>query len=64
MAISERIRCIRNLHGMTQKALGMKVSFDKRNADVRIAQYGLKPERPQKNLSMLWSRHWTYRREL
>lgn len=39
MAIGERIRFIRNLRGMTQKNLGIAVGFDKKSADVRVAQY-------------------------
>ena len=50
MAISERIRFIRNLRGMTQKMLGIKVGFDKRNADVRMAQYESGTRTPKENL--------------
>ena len=39
MAIGERINFLRNLRGMTMKILGMKVGFDEKAADVRIAQY-------------------------
>lgn len=39
MAIGERINFLRNLRGMTMKVLGMKVGFDEKAADVRIAQY-------------------------
>ena len=39
MAIGERIRFIRNLRGITQKFLGLKVGFSERTADIRIAQY-------------------------
>ena len=39
MAIGERINFLRNLRGMTMKILGMKVGFDEKTADVRIAQY-------------------------
>ena len=39
MAIGERIRYIRKLRGMTQKLLGMMIGFNKRTADIRIAQY-------------------------
>ncbi len=39
MAIGERIRYIRNLRGMTQKWLGIKVGYSEKTADVRIAQY-------------------------
>lgn len=50
MAIGERIRYIRNLRGMTQKMLGIKVGFDKRNADVRMAQYESGTRTPKENL--------------
>lgn len=39
MAIGERIRYIRKLRGMTQKILGMMIGFNKRTADIRVAQY-------------------------
>jgi transcriptional regulator with XRE-family HTH domain len=39
MAIGERIRFLRNLRGMTQKYLGMKVGFSESTAEVRMAQY-------------------------
>lgn len=39
MAIGERIRFLRNLRGMTQKYLGMKIGFTEKTADVRMAQY-------------------------
>ncbi len=39
MAIGERIRFFRNLRGMTQKYLGMRLGFPERSADVRLAQY-------------------------
>lgn len=39
MAIGERIHFIRNLRGMTQKYLGMRVGFPERSADIRMAQY-------------------------
>lgn len=39
MATGERIRFIRNLRGITQKFLGLKVGFSDRTADIRIAQY-------------------------
>ncbi len=50
MAIGERIRYIRNLRGMTQKMLGIKVGFDKRTADVRMAQYESGTRTPKENL--------------
>jgi len=39
VAIGERIRYIRNLRGMTQKYLGMKIGFSENTADVRMTQY-------------------------
>ena len=39
MAIGERIRFLRNLRGMTQKYLGMKIGFTEQTAEVRMAQY-------------------------
>lgn len=39
MIIGERIRKLRKLRGLTQKALGVSVGFSKKNADIRIAQY-------------------------
>ena len=39
MAIGERIRFFRNLKGMTQKFLGVKVGFTEKTADIRLAQY-------------------------
>lgn len=39
MAIGERIRFLRNLRGMTQKYLGMKIGFSESTAEVRMAQY-------------------------
>ncbi len=39
MGIGERIRFFRNLKGMTQKLLGVKVGFPEKTADIRLAQY-------------------------
>lgn len=39
MTIGEKIKNARNLRGHTQKELGMKLGFDEKSADVRIAQY-------------------------
>lgn len=50
MAIGERIRFIRNLRGMTQKWLGMAIGFDKKTADVRMAQYEAGTRTPKGNL--------------
>ena len=50
MAIGERIKCIRNLRGMTQKKLGMAVGFTDGTADVRMAQYESGARKPKKHL--------------
>lgn len=39
MTIGEKIKNARNLRGLTQKELGMKLGFDEKSADVRMAQY-------------------------
>ena len=39
MTIGEKIKNARNLRGLTQKELGIKLGFDEKSADVRIAQY-------------------------
>ena len=49
MAIGERIRYIRNLRNMTQKWLGMKIGFDEKTADVRMAQYESGTRTPKEN---------------
>lgn len=50
MAIGERIRFIRNLRGMTQKYLGMKIGFTEKTADVRMAQYEAGARTPKENM--------------
>ena len=50
MAIGERIRFIRNLRGMTQKFLGLKVGFSERTADIRMAQYESGSRTPKADL--------------
>ena len=50
MATGERIRFIRNLRSMTQKYLGMAIGFDKKAADVRIAQYESGTRTPKEKL--------------
>ena len=50
MAIGERIRFIRKLRGMTQKRLGMSIGFDKKTADVRMAQYESGTRTPKEKL--------------
>ena len=39
MTIGEKIKNARNLRGLTQKELGIKLGFDEKSADVRVAQY-------------------------
>ena len=51
MATGERIKYIRNLRGMTQKYLGMKVGFPERTADVRMAQYESGTRTPKADLT-------------
>ncbi len=50
MAIGERIRYFRNLRGMTQKNLGMRVGFPERNADTRMGQYETGSRTPKTDL--------------
>ena len=38
MAIGERIRFLRNLHGATQKWLGIKLGFSEKTAETRVGQ--------------------------
>ena len=51
MAIGERIRFFRNLKGMTQKFLGVKVGFPEKAADVRLAQYETGSRTPKPELT-------------
>ena len=39
MVLGERIKRIRTFRGLTQRELGLKLGYEERNADVRIAQY-------------------------
>ena len=50
MAIGERIRYFRNLRGMTQKYLGMRVGFPEHTADIRMAQYEAGTRTPKADL--------------
>ncbi len=50
MAIGERIRFLRNLRGMTMKALGMAIGFNEKAADVRISQYESGKRTPKENV--------------
>ena len=51
MGIGERIRFFRNLRGMTQKYLGMRVGFPERTADIRMAQYESGTRTPKADLT-------------
>ena len=51
MAIGERISFFRNMRGMTQKYLGMKVGFPEKSADVRLAQYETGTRTPKTDLT-------------
>lgn len=39
MTLGERIKRVRTFRGLTQRELGLKLGYEERNADVRIAQY-------------------------
>ena len=39
MTLGERIKRIRTFRGLTQRELGLKLGYEERNADVRVAQY-------------------------
>ena len=51
MAIGERIRFFRNLKGMTQKYLGVKLGFTEKTADIRMAQYESGSRTPKEDLT-------------
>ena len=51
MAIGERIRFFRNLKGMTQKLLGVKVGFPEKTADIRLALYESGTRTPKSDLT-------------
>ncbi len=51
MAIGERIRFFRNLKGMTQKYLGVKLVFPEKTADIRMAQYESGSRTPKEELT-------------
>lgn len=50
MAIGERIRFLRNLHGMTQKWLGMKLGFSEKTSETRIGQYETGVRTPKEDM--------------
>ena len=51
MAIGERINFFRNLRGMTQKYLGVRVGFPEKSADVRLAQYETGTRTPKADMT-------------
>ena len=61
MAIGERIRFFRNLRGMTQKYLGIKLGFSERTADIRMAQYEAERGRRRLIWWKVWLMYWRYR---
>ncbi|MGL6200390.1 MAG: helix-turn-helix domain-containing protein [Lachnospiraceae bacterium] len=50
MTIGDKIKHIRNFRGLTQKELGMKIGFDEKSADNRIAQYETNYRVPKKDM--------------
>jgi len=51
MSVGNRIKKIRNMRGMTQKALGIAVGFDEKSADIRIAQYESGTRMPREKIT-------------
>ena len=52
MVLGERIKRIRTFRGLTQRELGLKLGYEERNADVRIAQYESSYRVPKKDTLM------------
>lgn len=52
MVLGERIKRIRSFRGLTQRELGLKLGYEERNADVRIAQYESGYRVPKKDTLM------------
>ena len=50
MAIGERIRFLRNLHGATQKWLGIKLGFSEKTAETRVGQYEIGVRTPKDDM--------------
>ena len=50
MQIGERIKHARTHRGLTQKELGIRVGFDEKTADVRIAQYESSTRTPKADM--------------
>ena len=51
MTLGERIKRIRTFRGLTQRELGLKLGYEERNADVRVAQYESGYRVPKKRYS-------------
>ena len=56
MILGERIKRIRTFRDLTQRELGLKLGYEERNADVRIAQYESSYRIPKKDTLMEISR--------
>ena len=52
MVLGERIKRIRTFRDLTQRELGLKLGYEERNADVRIAQYESGYRVPKKDTLM------------
>ena len=52
MVLGERIKRIRTFRGLTQRELGLKLGYEERNADVRVAQYESGYRVPKKDTLM------------
>ena len=52
MVLGERIKRIRTFRGLTQRELGLRLGYEDRNADVRIAQYESGYRVPKNNTLM------------
>jgi len=55
MTIGEKIKIIRNFRDITQKELGVKIGFDEKSADNRMAQYETNYRVPKKEALLLIS---------
>ena len=52
MILGERIKRIRTFRGLKQRELGLKLGYEERNADVRVAQYESGYRVPKKDTLM------------
>lgn len=52
MVLGERIKRIRTFRGLTQRELGLKLGYEERSADVRVAQYESGYRVPKKDTLM------------